>query len=154
MPGPSGRGAGLPLEEAPHRREENLGLERLLEERNRGPARRAAMKDVGGRIRRHVEHRYPRTIDREMPPKLPSIHPGHDDVGHYETEVRRQMRQVERLYAVSSFQRTVPSTPQQPEHQPAQVLLVLNDEDGDRALDQGIRIDHGAASAGWWGEEE
>jgi hypothetical protein len=145
--GPAGRvlgeGGARPLEQLPHGREKDLGRKRLLQERNGWAWRAAAMKDVRGGVCRYVEHRHCRAINRETPAKLPPVHSRHDYVGHYETKMgRRQVRQVERLPAVPSLQYAVAPIRQKPDHQPAQDLLVVCDEDGDRALGYRMRLSH------------
>jgi hypothetical protein len=100
------------------------------------------MKDIRGRVCRHVEHRYCRAINRETPAELPPVHPRHDHIGDHERKMGGQMRQVERLPAVSSLQYAVALIPQKPDHQPAQEILVLCDEDGDRTLGYRMRLSH------------
>ena len=101
------------------------------------------MKDVCWGVRRHVKHWYCRAVNRETPAKLPPVDPRHYDIGHHETKMgRRQVRQMERLPAVSSLQYAVALIPQKPDHQPAQDVLVLCDENGDRALGYRMRLSH------------
>lgn len=79
------------------------------------------MKDVRARVRRHVQHGYFRTINRQPPAELPAVHARHYDIGYHETQVwRRQVRQVQCLPAVTSLQDAVALSPQQLAHKPAQ----------------------------------
>jgi hypothetical protein len=101
------------------------------------------VKDVRAGIRRHVQHWYARAIDRQPTTELPPVHSRHDHIGHHEAQVwRRQMRQVECLHAVTSFQDAVTLVPQQLAHQSAHKVFVLCDKDGDGALGYRMRLSH------------
>jgi hypothetical protein len=122
--------------------DEELRRERLLQERH-GWVRPAAMKDVRARVRRHVQHWYCRTINRQPTAEFPAIHARHHHIGYHETQVwRRQVCQVQCLPAVTSLQNAVALSPQQLAHQPTQQILVLCDKDGDRALVYRMRLSH------------
>ena len=82
-------------------------------------------------------------IDRQPTAEFPPVHSRHDHIGYHETQVwQRQVRQVECLPAVTSFQNAVALIPQQPAHQPAQQVFVLCDQDGDRARGYRMRLSH------------
>ena len=101
------------------------------------------MKDVRAGVRRHVEDWDFRTIDREAPAKFPPVHPRHNHIGHHETQVRScGVRHAERLPALSSLQYAVALIPQKLAHQPAHEILVLCNQDDDRARGNRIRLSH------------